>query len=109
VWEQEAPNRDVPRFTSSYGLTFLDKNCEGGRRLPSEPPKLLGCLDLLTDPRNGVTPKRANRKIYCLLNSLKAYGDLGQHQQGNQIGPGFAAVVCLTVVELANELCDAGF
>ncbi len=108
VWKVEAPNQEAPKFTSLFGLDFLQK-CEGGRRLPTEPPKLLRCLDLLTDSRNGAIPKRASRKIYCLLNSLKGYGDLGQHQQGSQVGPGFAAVVCLTVVELSNELCDAGF
>jgi hypothetical protein len=103
VWKVEAPNQEVPKFTSPFGLEFMQK-CEGGRRLPNEVPKQLRCLDLLTDPRNGASPKRVNRKIYCLLNSLKGYGDLGQHQQGSFVSPGFAAVVCLTVVELSNEL-----
>lgn len=108
VWSVEAPNQDAPKFTSQFGLDFLQK-CDGGRRLPTESPRQLRCLDLLTDSRNGATPKKANRKIYCILNSLKGYGDLGQHQQGSQIGPGFAAVVCLTIVELSNELSAAGF
>lgn len=107
VWKVEAPNQELPKFTSPFGLEFMQK-CEGARRLPNEPPKQLRCLDLLTDSRNGASPKRVNRKIYCLLNSLKGYGDLGQHQQGGFVSPGFAAVVCLTVVELSNEISDAG-
>lgn len=102
VWASESTNGEMPRFTSSYGLKFLNE-CDQNR-LPAEVPKQLRALDLLTDPRNGVKPKRANRKIYCLLNSLKAYGDLGQHQQGVNLGVGIAATVCLSMIELANEL-----
>jgi len=107
LWSVEAPNQELPRFTSGVGLAFLG-NCDFGR-LPLDPPKQLRCLDLLTDSRNGVTPKKVNRKIYCLLNALKGFGDLGQHQQGLSITSGFAGVVCLTVVELSNELGEAGF
>lgn len=107
VWDVEAPTGEPPRYTSENGLTFLRK-CQNGR-LPTESYNLLRALDLLTDDRNGVTPKKANRKIYCLVNSLKAFGDLGQHQKGVTIGTGLAAFACLAMIELSNELVAAGF
>lgn len=108
VWAVEAPNQEAPKFTGTRGFRFFQDECHGGK-IPSNTPMQLRCLDLLTNLENGVTPKKANRKVYCMLSSLKGYGDLGQHQKGVVVSPGFAAVVCLTVVELSNELSDAGF
>jgi hypothetical protein len=79
-----------------------------GTMLPGDSAARLRCLNLFTDLRNGVSPKKCNRRIYILLSSLKAYGDFGQHQAGQEVTPGFAAAVALTAVELARELLSAG-
>jgi hypothetical protein len=70
---------------------------------------LLTHLQLSTDSRNKITLKKANRRIYSLLNALQGYGDLGQHQGNEVLPPAFAAAACLTVVELAAEMDKAGF
>jgi len=56
----------------------------------------------------GVDPKKANRKIYALLNGLKGLGDLGQHQAGMVVSPFYAAAACIGALELAAELALAG-
>jgi hypothetical protein len=58
---------------------------------------------------NRVSLKRANRRIYKLLNALQGYGDLGQHQGNEVLPPAFAAAACFMVVELAAEMDRAGF
>jgi hypothetical protein len=105
LWRAESPNNSVPKFTSEFGLKFLR---DFGTTIPAETHVRLRCLDLLTFGTNGVKPKKCNRRIYTLLHSLKAYGDLGQHQAGQDIAASFAATVALTAVELTHELSIAG-
>jgi hypothetical protein len=104
LWRAESPDNLVPKFTSEFGLKFLREFS----MIPGETHLRLRCLDLLTFGTNGVKPKKCNRRIYTLLNSLKAYGDLGQHQAGQDISASFAAAVALTAVELMHELSIAG-
>ncbi len=106
IWKVEAPDGEVPGFTSERSISFIEK-CDQGR-LPTELGRQCQCLDLLTDTRNGVVPKKVNRKIFCLVNYMKALGDLGQHQGGVQVDLAFSAKACLSAIQLADELVRAG-
>jgi hypothetical protein len=106
IWQVESGNGEVPRFTSERGLRFIQQ-CDNNR-LPSDLARQCQCLDLLTDSRNGVSPRKANRKIFCLVNYLKSLGDLGQHQGGVQVDLAFSAKACLSAIQLADEMVRAG-
>ncbi len=106
IWQTESTNGEVPRFTSDRGLRFIQQ-CENNR-LPSDLARQCQCLDLLTDSRNGVSPRRVNRKIFCLVNYLKSLGDLGQHQGGVQVDLAFSAKACLSAIQLGDEMVRAG-
>lgn len=106
IWDCESPDGRLPRFTSEHGMRFIQNN--PGDRIPSDSARQLQCLGLLTDDRNGVKPKKANKAIYCLVSSLKGFGDLGQHQESSPITAGLAASVCMMATELATELHRAG-
>jgi hypothetical protein len=106
IWKAESANGEVPRFTSDRGLRFIQQ-CENNR-LPTDLARQCQCLDLLTDSRNGVSPRKVNRKIFCLVNFLKSLGDLGQHQGGVQVDLAFSAKACLSAIQLADELVRAG-
>lgn len=106
IWKVEAPDGEVPGFTSERSIAFIEK-CDQNR-LPTELGRQCQCLDLLTDTRNGVIPKKVNRKIFCLVNYMKALGDLGQHQGGVQVDLSFSAKACLSAIQLADEMVRAG-
>lgn len=106
IWNVEAPDGEVPGFTSERSIAFIEK-CDQNR-LPTELGRQCQCLDLLTDTRNGVVPKKVNRKIFCLVNYMKALGDLGQHQGGMQVDLAFSAKACLSAIQLADEMVRAG-
>jgi hypothetical protein len=103
VWDVEAPDGHSPRYESGWAA---DK---AGPLQLNNVRNLLTHLQLSTDSRNKITLKKANRRIYSLLNALQGYGDLGQHQGNEVLPPAFAAAACLTVVELAAEMDKAGF
>jgi hypothetical protein len=106
IWKNEAPNGEVPHFTSDKALTFIQK-CDRNK-LPVDLARQCQCLDFLTDQRNGVTPGKVNRKIFCLVSHLKSLGDLGQHQGGMSFGLPFSALACLSAVQLAEEMSVTG-
>ena len=106
VWKVEAPSGEVPRFTSDKALGFIQR-CENNK-LPNDLARQCQCLDFLTDSRNGVTPRKVNRKIFCLVSYLKSLGDLGQHQGGMQVDLAFSAKACLSAIQLADEMVRAG-
>jgi hypothetical protein len=106
VWRAEASNGEVPRFTSEKGLRFVQQ-CDHNR-LPTDLARQCQCLDMLTDARNGVSPQKVNRKIFCLVNFLKSLGDLGQHQAGMQMDLAFAANACISAIQLADEMIREG-
>ena len=103
IWNFECPDGQSPRYQSSFAAA------KAGLLQFNDTSSLLYHLQLSTDSRNRITLKKANRRIYSLLNALQGYGDLGQHQGNEVIPPAFAAAACLTVVELAGELDKAGF
>jgi hypothetical protein len=103
VWSIEAPDGHSPRYES-------DRKADKARPLRFDDPRdPLYHLQLSTDSRNRVILKKANRRIYTLLNALLGYGDLGQHQGNETLPPAFAAAACFTVIELAAEMDKAGF
>ncbi len=106
IWQSESVSNEVPRFTSDRGLRFIQQ-CENNK-LPPDLARQCQCLDLLTDSRNGVSPRKVNRKIFCLVNFLKSLGDLGQHQGGVQVDLAFSAKACLSAIQLADEMVRAG-
>ncbi|HOY56532.1 MAG TPA: hypothetical protein PK640_00135 [Verrucomicrobiota bacterium] len=103
IWNFECPDGQSPRYQSGFAAS------KAGPLTFNDTGSLLYHLLLSTDSRNRITLKKANRRIYSLLNELQGYGDLGQHQGNEVMPPAFAAAACLTVVELAAEMDKAGF
>ena len=103
IWDAEAPDGHSPRYESEFAARYVGPLNYG------DVSNLLRHLQLSTDDRNRMALKKANRRIYTLLNALQGYGDLGQHQRNEIMPPAFAAAACLTVVELAAEMDKAGF
>jgi hypothetical protein len=103
IWQFECPDGQSPRYESNFAAE------KAGPLQFNDTGNLLKHLQLSTDSRNRISLKKANRRIYTLLNALQGYGDLGQHQGNEIIPPSFAAAACLTVVELAGEMDKAGF
>ena len=103
VWDVETPDGHSPRYESARAADKV-----GPLKL-GDAYNLLFHLQLSTDSRNRISLKKANRRIYTLLNALQGYGDLGQHQGTEVLPPAFAAAACFTVVELAAEMDKAGF
>jgi len=103
VWDVEGPDGQSPRYQSAYAADRSGPLQLGDGR------NLLFHLQLSTDSRNRVALKKANRRIYTLLNALLGYGDLGQHQGNEVLPPAFAAAACFTVLELAAEMDKSGF
>jgi hypothetical protein len=103
VWEVEAPDGQSPRYESAWAAD------QAGPLQLNDPRNLLKHLQLSTHSKNNITLKRANRRIYTLLNALQGYGDLGQHQGNETLPAPFAAAACFTVLELAAEMDKAGF
>jgi hypothetical protein len=100
IWDAELPDRRIPAEWSDawnengWGLRG-DIPTEGGARC-----KLLGNL---TDKRKAGST-RVSRQSYTLLNFLQSVGDVGQHRNNEQISSSFAAIACLTVIELLGQL-----
>lgn len=109
IWDRELPDRQIPpEWTVGWKMTDRDGN-------PPEinPPqgRVMGggarcrLLKLMTDPRKAGTT-RVSRTTFYMLDFLHSVGDFGQHLDESNTPEGFIHVVCLTAIELCEQLTN---
>lgn len=103
IWKIESPTGQVPRFTP-----IRESNIQFGQLPSGDSSRLCLYLNFLTDPRYGVPPQKANRKIYCLVSDMKALGDFGQHYKQLKVDTSFSALACLSAIQLIEEIVAVG-
>lgn len=106
IWKAEVPDRRIPsgwmaiwkrndeRRVDEWETTFP----QGGARV--------NLLKLMTgtDCRSAPCAKYVTKGTYVLVNTVNAFGDFGQHQEGAPINPGTAYSALHLCVELAAAL-----
>jgi len=108
IWASDLPDGRIPAEWTA-GWRQLDRN---GRPIERNPPEGIipdeggrQCylLSLMTDSRRaGET--RISRPTYFMLNYLQSIGDFGQHLGNSHVPDGFTYTVCLTAIEMCEQL-----
>lgn len=108
IWDREIPDRRIPADWTA-GWKQLDRDGNPAERNPPEGrvPDAGGrqcyLLGLMTDARKaGAT--RVSRPTYFMLDYLQSVGDFGQHLGNSHVPDGFSYTVCLTAIEMCDQL-----
>ncbi|MBS1789703.1 MAG: ATP-binding protein [Acidobacteria bacterium] len=101
IWASEIPDRKIPEKWSEIWLYSGYDNPPAGR-IP-DGAKRCQLINLMTESRTAVETK-VSRATYFLIDSLQAYGDFGQHMQGEKVSASYVAMVCLNALELCARL-----
>jgi len=110
VWERELPTRDIPR---DWTLGWKNFDRDGNRpelsppegQIPGRRGQQCNLLRLMADPRKSGTT-RVSYPSYLLIDHLQAIGDFGQHKGQRAVPAGFAVSVCLSAIELCEQLAS---
>lgn len=103
IWDAEFPDGKIPDEWIRQWQHAGERNPPGSK-VPTEGGESLKLLYLMTDSRKAVVRAKVSRSTYYLLNSLHSYGNFGNHSQGEKVSAPFAALACLTVIELLTKL-----
>jgi hypothetical protein len=108
IWDRSIPDRKIP---DEWAAEWKHPDRDGNAPM-REPPqgavpgrfgKQCQLLSLMTDPRRTRrTPVR--RSTYVLIEGLHTVGDFGQHMEGEAAPHGFGIAVCLTALQLVDQL-----
>jgi Cdc6-like AAA superfamily ATPase len=107
IWDRELPDRQIPPdWTAAWKMPDLD-----GYRAEIKPPegRVPGggarcyLLNLMTDTRKAGTT-RVSRPTFYMIDYLHSVGDFGQHLDGTRVPEGFIHSVCLTAIEMCEQL-----
>ena len=101
LWDKELPTRKIPQeWTESWKQE--EANPPEGL-IPNERRRQMYLLRLMVDKRKaGKT--RVSRPSYLLLEHIQSLGNFGQHKEGQPVSLRFAVVVCLSAIELCEQL-----
>jgi hypothetical protein len=108
IWDRELPDRRIPADWTA-GWKMEDR--EGNRpefnppegNVPGAGGKQCNLLRLMADPRKaGQT--RLSRSTVLMLDYLQSVGDYGQHLDATQVPHSFTYTVCLTAIEMCEQL-----
>jgi hypothetical protein len=108
IWEKELPDRRIPL---AWTLGWKNQDTDGNPpernppegRIPTSGAGQCYLLRLMVDPRKDGTT-RVSRATYLLTDYLQSVGDFGAHRQGEQVPSGFFVAICLSAIELCDQL-----
>lgn len=108
IWDEELPDGIIPvEWTNGWKLPASDGSRpelnppEG--RIPGGGGAQCKLLNLMTDSRKAGRT-RISRPTFFMIDYLQSVGDFGQHLDDSQIPVGFTHSVCLTAIELCEQL-----
>jgi hypothetical protein len=108
IWASELRDRRIPAEWTA-GWRQLDRNNRPLERnppegiIPDEGGRQCYLLSLMTDSRR-VGETRISRPTYFMLHYLQSVGDFGQHLGNSYVSHGFTYTVCLTAIEMCEQL-----
>src|SRR5882672_2160263 len=93
IWDAEIPDRRIPdKWVQIWRYGGIDDPPNG--RVPVDGSVRYKLLNLMTESTIGVATK-VSRSTYYLINSLRSYGNFGQHRQEEKVSKFVAATACL--------------
>lgn len=108
IWDRFIPDRRIP---DAWSAEWKQHDRDGNPPMRDPPqgmvPGRLGgqcqLLNLMTDARR--TRRTAvRRSTYVLIEGLQKVGDFGQHLEGEPVPHGFGISICLTALQVVEQL-----
>lgn len=109
IWDRTIPDRRIPaEWSDEWKQPDRDGNVvynppEG--QVAGRLGKQCQLLNLMTDPRR-TRRTTIRRSTYVLIEGLQTAGDFGQHLEGEVVPPGFGLAVCLSALQVAEQLTE---
>jgi hypothetical protein len=105
IWDAETPNKRIPSEWMAIWKRNNERNAEDWETRFPQGVHRLRLLNLMTGTeKSDPCAKFVSKSTYVLMNSAHAFGDFGQHQEGEKVNPGTAYAALLLCVELSASL-----
>jgi hypothetical protein len=108
IWDRAIPDRRIPvDWSDEWKQADRDgnyiNNPPEGQVQVGRLGKQCQLLNLMTDPRR-TRRTVVRRSTYVLIEGLQTVGDFGQHLEGEIVPHGFGVAVCLSALQVVEQL-----